>query len=267
MGSSENQEIDEEDEEGTEEVEELEAEEVEAATVEEVGGEVAAIVDRETGARWRAVGAGIGLAIVIVTYEPARLGDEERWWAAAAVLLLAVLLADLLAGVRRNLRTPGVAPLPILAALAGTYIAVPETDQFGIAALVPVGLVLMEVIERRQLGPEWYAVAAASVGWAGVFGSAGLQRALVAALFAWWAVAILPLVAKMQPIASAWVAIMVAAIGAVGVAAMERTGGTSSSASKAWLASAAAAVGSLCLALAVVWLINRKGRSQQAEPS
>ena len=144
--------------------------------------------------RRRALGAGIGLAVVVATYGASGLGDSSRWWAAAATVLVAVALADLLPTVRELLPIPGVAPLTLVAALGAIYLCVPETDQIPVAAIVPVVVVVLELVGRRQVGLEWYAVAAASVLWAGMFGAAGRQSALIGALFAWWAVVLLPLV-------------------------------------------------------------------------
>ncbi len=123
--------------------------------------------------RRRALAAGIGLAVVVATYGPSGLGDSSRWWAAAATILVALALADLLPAVRELLPIPGVAPLTIVAALVAIYLCVPETDQIPVAAIMPVVVVVLELVGRRQVGLEWYAVAAASVLWAGMFGASG----------------------------------------------------------------------------------------------
>jgi hypothetical protein len=214
--------------------------------------------------RRRALGAGVGLAVVIATYGPSRLEDPARWWAAAAAVAVGVVLADVLPSVRRLLPVPGVAPATILATLAAVGLCVPETDQMAIAAIVPVGVVVAEVIGRRQLGVEWYAVAAASVLWAGMFGATGRQSALVGALFAWWAVALLPLAHAVRPVRSRGTAMVVAGIGAIAVVAVARTGGVADTAAPAWIAAAVAAVVSLGLAVVIVRAVP--GTSLSARP-
>jgi hypothetical protein len=211
--------------------------------------------------RRRALGAGIGLAVVIVTYGPSVLGDSSRWWAAAATVLVAVALADLLPAVRQLLPIPGVAPLTIVAALVAIYLCVPETDQIPVAAILPVVVVALELVGRRQVGLEWYAVSAASVLWAGMFGATGRQSALIGALFAWWAVALLPLVHAARPIPTKVAAVAVAAIGAIAVVVMARTGGIASTGGAAWLAAGVMAAVSFGLAVVMVGVLTVRARS------
>lgn len=229
----------------------------------------------------RAIGAGIGLAVVLVTYGASGVGDDGRWWAALVAIGLAVVLADALAVVRRLLPIPGVAPLTVVAVLVAVYLCVPETDQVPVAAIVPVAVVVMEIVGRRQVGIEWYAMAAASVGWAGLFGASGRQSALVGALFSWWAVVLLPLVRLLwSPVwphvrTRLWhsrssecdepagtgrgtvVAVIVAVIGAVSAGVMARTGGIDDSASVAWVAAAVIAVVSLVVAFVMTFVVAR----------
>ena len=207
----------------------------------------------------RALGAGIGLAVVVTTYGASRLGDVGRWWAGALAIVVAIALSDLLPTVRRLLPVPGLAPLTIVAALVGIFLCVPETNQIPLAALLPALLVVLEVVGRRQLGLEWYAVAAASVLWAGMFGATGRQSALVGALFAWWAVAIVPLVHAVRPIRSLPAACAVAAIGAVATVVMARTGGIASTGAAAWAAALIAGGVSFALALGAVRLVDGRG--------
>lgn len=211
--------------------------------------------------RRRALAAGIGLAVVVAAYGPSRFGDAERWWAAAATLALAIALADVLPTLRRLLWTPGLAPATIVATLVAVGLCVPETGQLAVAAIVPVGLVVGELVARRQLGLEWYAVAAASVLWAGMFGATGRQSALVGALFAWWAVALLPLVNVVRPVTSRRAAIVVAVVGSVAVVVMARTGGIADTAVPAWVAAVVAAVVSFGLAVLLVRSVSARGVS------
>jgi hypothetical protein len=236
------------------------AEQPDAVTISATDGERGdtAAVDDLTSRR-RALGAGIGLAVVVATYGPSGLGDVGRWWAAGATIVIAVLLVGLLADVHRLLPIPGIAPLTIVAALVGIYLCVPETDQILVAAFIPVTVVGMEFVGRRQVGLEWYAVAAAAVGWAGIFGATGRQSALVGALFAWWAVALVPLVHAFRPLPSKAAGVAVALIGAIAVAVMARTGGIADTAEAAWLAAGVVAAVSFGLALGVVVLLTRTG--------
>lgn len=182
-------------------------------------------VDDDIRSRRSALGAGLGFAVVVATYGPSGLGDVGRWWPAGATVLIGALLPDVLFDIRRLLPTPGVAPLTLVAALLAVYLCVPETDQLAIAALLPVSLVGMELVGRRQMGLEWYAIAAVAVGWAGMFGATGRQSAFVGALFAWWAVALLPIIVAMRPVPSQAARLLIALVGAVAVVVMARTGG------------------------------------------
>ena len=206
------------------------------------------------GSRRRALGAGVGLAVVIVTYGPAGLEDRSRWWAAAATMAVAAVVADVLPSTRRLLPTPGLAPATIVATLVAVGLCVPETDQMAIAAFLPLGVVAAELLARRQLGVEWYAVASASVLWAGMFGSSGRESALVGALFAWWAVVLLPLANMVRPVTSRGAPVVVAAIGAVAVVVVARTGGIADSARPAWIAAASVALVSFGSAVAALAL-------------
>lgn len=221
----------------------------------------------------RALAAGIGLAVVVVTYGPSFLGDGGRWWAATVAIGLAVAAVDVLPLVRRLLPVPGLAPSTIVAALVAVFLCVPETDQIPIAAFLPVVVVALEVVGRRQVGLEWYAVAAASVLWAGMFGASGRQSALVGALFAWWAVALLPLVHTVRPIRSTRAAIAVATIGAVAALVLARSGGIATEGSTAWAATAVVALVSFVVAIAVARVLdgragddNRAGAGVSATP-
>jgi hypothetical protein len=228
---------------------------------EPVSGDVVGVGDVVVSRR-RALGAGIGLAVMVATYNASGFGDSSRWWAAAATILVAVALADLLPAVRELLPIPGVAPLTIVAALVAVYLCVPETDQVPVAAILPVVVVVLELVGRRQVGLEWYAVASASVLWAGMFGATGRQSALVGALFAWWAVALLPLVHGLRRLPAGrigtWVAVAIAAIGAVSAMVMARTGGIADSGSDAWIAAVTLAVVSLVVSLAVVRVVSAR---------
>lgn len=205
----------------------------------------------EIASRQRAIGAGLALLVVALTYRVNGFDDLARWWAAGTAILLGVVLADALGEVRSLLPTPGLAPLAVVAALTAIAGCVPETDQLAIAAVIPSVVVLLEVVLRSQVGLEWYAVAAASVAWAGLFGATGRTSALAGALFAWWPVVLVPLVHRLRPIAGQRRAIAVGAIGAVAAVVMARTGGIADSGTTAGLVALAAAAVSLPLAVTV----------------
>ncbi len=219
-------------------------------------------VDAQTSRR-RAVAAGIGLVIVALSYGPSRLGDQDRWWAAGAAIVVAVLLADALPDLEALLPTPGLVPGTIVVALVAVYVCVPETDQIPIAALVPVVVVALEVVQRSQVGLEWYAVAAASVGWAGMFGAGGRQSALIGALFAWWAVLLVPLVHHLKPIPNQRSAVGVALIGGVAAIGMARTGGIAESGAAA--AAAALVFGIVSCGIALVLISAPETDPEQSD--
>jgi hypothetical protein len=175
--------------------------------------------------RARAMGAGLAMLVVVLSYGASRFGDSHRWWAAGAAIVIGMLLADGLAAIRTALPTPGVAPLTIVAALVAIFLCVPETGQLPVVALLPAALVALEVAHRRQMPLEWYVVAAAAVGWGGLFGATGRQSALAGALFAWWAVLLPAFVVARRRIATPWRARAIASVAALWVVVVARTGG------------------------------------------
>lgn len=176
----------------------------------------------------RFVGVATGLLIIVLTYDEAGLASSHRLWAVVGVMLVGLLLPDAVIELRSRLRAPGLAPSVFLVALGTMYLCVPETDQVPVAAVVPAGVALAEVVRRDQLGVSWYALAAASVGWAGIFGSAGRQSALVGALFAWWPFLLaLFIVGRRQVTARRTGAIV--AVGVAAAVGFARTGGISDS--------------------------------------
>lgn len=206
--------------------------------------------------RRRAAGAAIGLAIVIATYDASRYGDGDRYWAAAVTILLAVLLADVLPDVRALLPIPGMAPLTIVAVLVAAGLCVPETDQLVVASILPGVVVALELVHRRQVGLEWYAIAAASVGWAAMFGATGRQSALVGALFAWWPIVLVWLVQQARPMRALPARVAVTAVGVAAAIVMARTGGIADS----WDVVVAAGLATGGVSLAVSLAIANRGR-------
>lgn len=204
--------------------------------------------------RARAIGAGLAMLVVVLSYGASNFGDPDRWWAAAVAIVIGVLLADGLVDVRAMLPTPGVAPLTIVAVLIAVFLCVPETNQLPIVALLPGVLVALEVVQRRQWPIEWYVIAAAAVGWGGLFGATGRQSALVGALFAWWAVLLPVYVNAWRRFDSPWRAWAIAAVAATSVMIMARTGGIATT----WAAVIVGGVASVLISLlGAVTLVDR----------
>jgi hypothetical protein len=215
--------------------------------------------DADRISRRRAIGAGLGMLIVVLTYGASRYEDPDRWWAAGGAVVIGVALADRLVDVRALLPTPGVAPLTIIAALAAVFLCVPETDQLPIVALVPVALVVLEIVERRQMPIEWYLVAAAAVGWGAMFGATGRQSALAGALFAWWAVLLPGFISLGWRVKSTPSALAIAGLGAVAAVVMARTGGIADTWSVVFVSAVACGGISLLAAVAIARESAAKG--------
>ncbi len=202
----------------------------------------------------RAVGVGGALIIVALVYTPAGFGDVERVWAAAGTLLLGLVLGAALTEMRSQVGIPGGVPAALLVVLLAMYLCVPETDQFLVAALVPVALLTLELVHREQFGIEWYALAALSVAWAGMLGSAGRQSALVGALFAWWPILLPWMISRSMDACSRRSTIVSTIVGAVAAFSFARTGGISDSGVTAALTAVAIAV----VSVGVGWLLARR---------
>ena len=69
------------------------------------------------------------------------------------------------------------------------------------------------------------AVAAAAIGWGGMFGATGRQSALAGALFAWWVVLLPTFLHAMRPIGDQRRAIAVVFVAGVAAVVFARTGG------------------------------------------
>jgi len=200
---------------------------------------------------WRSAGVGIALVLVGLVYVPAGLGEPRRAWAAAAVFALGCVLGEALGELKARVVVPGAIPSVLFVVLLAMYVCVPETDQFLIAAIVPAGVLLAELIWRRQLGMEWYALAAASIAWAGTFGSAGRQSALLGAVFAWWPVMLPWGISRLRELASRRLTLTLVLIGSIASLAFARTGGLSDAGSSSALAVALLAIGSW----AISWIL------------
>ena len=137
-----------------------------------------------------------------------------------------------------------------MAVLLAMYLCVPETNQFAMAALIPMAVFLVELVRREQLGVEWYALAAASVAWAGMFGSSGRQSALIGALFSWWPILLPWLIGRLMGARQRTTVIASMVVGALAAVVFARTGGISASGVTAAVVVAAIAAASC----AAVWI-------------
>ena len=210
----------------------------------------------------RAIGAGVGLLVVVLAYDVSGLGGTDRYWAAGAAILVAVLVADGLSDLRSLVPTPGLMPAALLVTLAAIFLCVPETDQIPVAMIIPSVVLVVELLQQKQMGLEWYAVAAASIGWAGMFGATGRPSALVGALFAWWPIVLPMLVNAVRPIRSALDATLIVAVGAVAAVVMARTGGIADS----WSAVAVSVLGAVVVSAGLAALIVSRPPESEREP-
>ena len=202
----------------------------------------------------RVVGVGGAFIIVALVYTPAGFRDVERVWAAAGTLLLGLVLGAALTEMRSRVDTPGVVPGGLLAVLLAMYLCVPETDQFLVAALIPVSLLVLELVRREQIGVEWYALAAFSVAWAGMFGATSRQSALIGALFAWWPILLPWMISRSTDARSRNSTMVLMTVGALGALLFARTGGISDSGVTAALVVVAIAA----ISAGVGWLAVRR---------
>jgi hypothetical protein len=155
-----------------------------------------------------------------------------------------------------------VRPLTLAAASVAIYGCVPETDQMPTIWVLTFGAAIVEVVVRRRMPVGLLFVLGALVMWSGLYGATGRDSAIVGALFAFWPVAIVPLVAIVRPRLRdrrelvQWV---IAGIGAVAAVAVARTGAIEPTIGPALLAVAVAAPVSFALALAVERATPRNG--------
>ena len=196
-----------------------------------------------------AIAAGIGALAVVLSFDASALGDGARRWAALAAVALAVAVGRSLPPLRHTMRAPGLAPLPVAGALVAVGLCVPETGAVYLAAAAIAAVVALELVTRRHADLVLYGVAAGLIGWVGLSGASGRLSALVGALFAWWAVLLLPLVELLVPVRTTVGAVVVAGFGVIAVVARARTGGVADSGRAALVAAAVVAIVSLAAAL------------------
>lgn len=201
-----------------------------------------------------ALGAVAGILVVAWCRDEAGLDDESRSWAVVGIVAVSMGVALVLPAARRLLPSRGILALSIAATALAMYACVPETDQFRSVALVVGGLIVAAMLLGRWLPLVGYGGVALVVMWAGTYGTAGRQSALVGALFAWWPVLFVPLVAALRPAVTAatepwrWA---IAAVGVIAAGGVARTGALEPTAGPAWTAVAVAVAVSLAIAVAI----------------
>jgi hypothetical protein len=205
----------------------------------------------------------VGGLLVVASSWQASFPARDRWWAAVGTVLLALALAEALPVAQRLLPRPGALPLAIAAAAVATYGCVPETDQLVPVGICVGGVALVELASLHRLPIVWHASVAGLVLWAGIYGATGRQSALVGALFAFWPVLIVPVVAALRPSVrrtrepARW---LIAVIGAGAAVAVARTGALQPTIGPALVAAAVWGGVSLAAALAVARATTRFAR-------
>ena len=213
-----------------------------------------------------AVASALGALAVVLSFPLTDLGGGAVRSASLATIGVALLVGASLPPTRSAL-PPVIAPLPLAAALLAVALCVPDTDQIPFAALVVALPLVVELLTRRRSDLVWYAAAAAVIAWAGLAGSAGRASALVGALFAWWAIVIVEVVRRILPGMSAGATSATAALGAVAVVVMARTGGIADSGAVALVVAVVIAGVSLGAALLAGIALDRDGARRDGPAS
>ena len=186
-------------------------------------------------ARWHLddlAGPGGGVGAVIVAVVLLVLDDhvgfsagELRWFIPVSMAAGALVGAAMPAFAR-------IAPVPAagggatVLALVGTYLCVPETDQFRTVYWLPLGVLALELLVFRPLHPMWYGAAAVPILWAGMYGMTDRFSAIAGVMFAWWAFVMVPLVSVFRPLRPASrTSLAVVALGMFAALVGVRTGG------------------------------------------
>jgi len=208
----------------------------------------------------RAVGVAIAAVALVVTYDVNGYGDRSSWWAAIAAVVLGALMADTFAMLDDRRPAPGLVPSLLLGVLVAIGACVPETDQLVLVALAPTSLIAAEIIARRRVADEWYALVAGLIGWGGLYGATGRTSALAGALFAWWAFVLIAFVCRRWPTIPGATSIAAGGIGVVASIAMARTGGVSTSDAATIASVVICAVVSVAAVVGLVVLSARRSR-------
>jgi hypothetical protein len=159
--------------------------------------------------------------------------------------------------------TPGEVPALLGLTAIAIYGCVPETsNQMPAIGVMLAVLFSVELVTRRPAAPVWHLGAAALVLWAGLYGAAGRESAIVGALFAFWPLVLVVLVCHLpgrsrpRPVVR-WT---IGLIGGVAAVAVARTGALEPTIEPALVAVAMAMPMSLAVALVVVAISPRARR-------
>lgn len=231
------------------------------AEVQELRQRVVGSLNTATRASHIAFGAAVLYFAAVLNYGQGAYEDRDRVAVAAVALVVGGAAGVAMGPARGVARRPGEGALLLLAVFTATYLCVPETDQYRVALVVPVALLIIEVVARRQLPIEFYGVVGAVIAWASMLGAVERTTAYVGALFAWWAVMLLALVDAVVPIRH-WLATwLVGAVAAVSVVAVARTGGISDDLSYALVTVVVAIPVSLLAGVGLAWGVAQMERT------
>mgnify|MGYP001827680759 FL=1 len=209
--------------------------------------------------RWHsaasAIGALIGFHTSLQYFWPALIDNERSLTRVAPVVVVGALAGGTLPVVRQALRRPGECSALLAAVLLVTFLCVPETDQYRVAAIVPGLLLVGELVTRRQAVLAWYGVAGYTVAWASVFGAYPRASAIVGALFAWWPF-VLPGLLRLRGRTSDGTR-GVALVSLAAAVIVARTGALSPDVTDAFLAVGMAVTASVAVSLGWIVLVRR----------
>lgn len=236
-------------------------------------------------------GAIVGSTVVVLCRNDAFLREANRRWAVIAIVVVAVAVGACLGRLARIMPWPGALTAVLLVTLAAMYGCVPETDQIPPVAAILVIVGLLEVALRRSFHPAgstpagptpagsipagpllawlqlaWIVVAAALVLWAGVYGTAGYDRAFIGGLFAFWPVVLVAVVGLVFPQlarAATLARLLVFGLGAAAALVVARTGALQPGRRPALRDAAIWGGATLVAGLFVGWLATRARRAHQ----
>jgi len=185
-----------------------------------------------------------------------------------AVLAVGALVAIALPTLRRALRWPGALPAVVIGSAIAVYGCVPETSNQMPTVFTIVGAAFLAVVTSRQLLPVIaIAVGVVAVGWGGLYGATGQERAIIGTLYALWPLVLIALVgtalgrfgARVTPARADAVIVAAALTGVISAIAVARTGALQPGIAPAL--GAAVVAGSISLALmgAALALARRGG--------
>lgn len=144
----------------------------------------------------------------------------------------------------------GFVPALLLGCLGSIYLCVPETDQVKPIAAALVAAALAELVMRRSLPWQLYAILLPLVLWAGLYGATGRDSATIGTWFSMW-----PLVLVVTlPRRREWAAV----VGIAAAVIVARTG--------ALQPTAAPAIRAVAIALPVSFVVAQAGGRLRRRP-